>query len=73
MQIFDVAEVALLNNVLAAVNLEGNRFFTSTHWMQTEISFNHGTAGRAPWFGTAYARQHGTITTSSPWHDYARR
>ncbi len=32
----DVAEVALLNNVFAAVNAEGNRLFcTSNRWKQT--------------------------------------
>lgn len=50
----DVAEVALLNNVLAAVNLEGNRFFcVNLLEADGKHPFNHGTAGRAPWFGTA--------------------
>ena len=50
----DVAEVALLNNVLAAVNLEGNRFFyVNPLESDGKYPFNHGTAGRAPWFGTA--------------------
>jgi DUF1680 family protein len=50
----DVAEVALLNNVLAAVNLEGNRFFyVNPLEPDGKYPFNHGTAGRAPWFGTA--------------------
>ncbi len=50
----DVAEVALLNNVLAAVNLEGNRFFyVNPLDADGKQPFNHGTAGRAPWFGTA--------------------
>ena len=50
----DVAEVALLNNVLAAVNLEGNRFFyVNPLDADGKFPFNHGTAGRAPWFGTA--------------------
>ena len=50
----DVAEVALLNNVLAAVNFEGNRFFY-VNPLETDgkAPFNHGTPGRAPWFGTA--------------------
>lgn len=50
----DVAEVALYNNVLAGVNLEGNRFFY-VNPLETdgERTFNHGYAGRAPWFGTA--------------------
>ena len=50
----DVAEVALLNNVLAAVNLAGNRFFyVNPLAADGKYPFNHGTAGRAPWFGTA--------------------
>ncbi len=50
----DVAEVALLNNVLAAVNLEGNRFFyVNPLDADGKHPFNHGTASRAPWFGTA--------------------
>ena len=50
----DVAEVALLNNVLAAVNLEGNKFFyVNPLAADGKYPFNHGTAGRAPWFGTA--------------------
>lgn len=50
----DVAEVALLNNVLAAVNFEGNRFFyVNPLEADGKYPFNHGTAGRAPWFGTA--------------------
>lgn len=50
----DVAEVALYNNVLAGVNLAGNRFFY-VNPLQTdgERTFNHGTAGRAEWFSTA--------------------
>ena len=50
----DVAEVSLLNNVLAAVNLEGNRFFyVNPLEADGKYPFNHGTAGRASWFGTA--------------------
>jgi hypothetical protein len=50
----DVAEVSLLNNVLAAVNLEGNRFFyVNPLEADGKYPFNHGTMGRAPWFGTA--------------------
>ncbi len=50
----DVAEIALLNNVLAAVNLEGNKFFyVNPLDADGKYPFNHGTAGRAPWFGTA--------------------
>lgn len=50
----DVAEVALLNNVLAGVNLEGNRFFY-VNPLETngQRPFNHGSANRSPWFGTA--------------------
>ena len=50
----DVAEVALYNNVLAGVNLAGNRFFY-VNPLETdgERKFNHGTAGRAEWFSTA--------------------
>ena len=50
----DVAEVALYNNVLAGVNLAGNRFFY-VNPLETdgERTFNHGTAGRAEWFSTA--------------------
>ena len=49
----DVAEVALYNNVLAGVNLAGNRFFY-VNPLETdgERKFNHGTAGRAEWFST---------------------
>jgi hypothetical protein len=50
----DVAEVALMNNVLAGVNLKGDRFFYVNPLESDGISpFNHGTPGRAPWFGTA--------------------
>jgi len=50
----DVAEVALLNNVLAAVNLQGDHFFyVNPLEADGKYPFNHGTAGRAPWFGTA--------------------
>lgn len=50
----DVAEVALLNNVLAGVNLEGNRFFYLNPLETDGVTpFNHGKAGRSPWFGTA--------------------
>ena len=50
----DVAEVALYNNVLAGVNLEGNKFFyVNVLESDGKRAFNHGTAGRAPWFGTA--------------------
>ena len=50
----DVAEVALYNNVLAGVNLEGNKFFyVNVREADGKKPFNHGTAGRSPWFGTA--------------------
>ena len=50
----DVAEVALYNNVLAGVNLEGNRFFyVNVLEADGKKAFNHGRAGRSPWFGTA--------------------
>ena len=50
----DVAEVALYNNVLAGVNLEGNRFFY-VNPLETDgrRPFNRGRAGRSPWFTTA--------------------
>jgi uncharacterized protein len=50
----DVAEVALLNNVLAGVNLEGNKFFY-VNPLETDgvTAFNHGQPGRSPWFSTA--------------------
>lgn len=50
----DVAEIALLNNVLAGVNLEGNRFFYLNPLEADGVTpFNHGMTGRSPWFGTA--------------------
>jgi len=50
----DVAEVALFNNVLAGTNLEGNRFFyVNPLEADGRKTFNHGHAGRAPWFATA--------------------
>lgn len=50
----DVAEVALYNNVLAGVNIEGNRFFyVNVLEADGRKAFNHGRAGRSPWFGTA--------------------
>lgn len=50
----DVAEVALYNNVLAGVNLEGNKFFY-VNVLETDgvRTFNHGHKGRSPWFNTA--------------------
>lgn len=50
----DVAEVALYNNVLAGVNMEGNKFFyVNVLEADGRKAFNHGRAGRSPWFGTA--------------------
>jgi DUF1680 family protein len=50
----DVAEVALLNNVLAGVNFEGNRFFyVNPLESDGEHPFNQGTACRAAWFDCA--------------------
>jgi DUF1680 family protein len=50
----DVAEVALYNNVLAGVNIEGNRFFyVNVLEADGKKAFNHGRAGRSPWFSTA--------------------
>jgi len=50
----DVAEVALYNNVLAGVNLAGNRFFYINPLAADGCRpFNHGRPERSPWFGTA--------------------
>ncbi|MHA7831659.1 MAG: glycoside hydrolase family 127 protein [Flagellimonas sp.] len=50
----DVAEVALLNNSLAGVNLDGNRFFYVNPLESDGVTpFNHGKTGRSPWFRTA--------------------
>lgn len=51
---FDVAEAALLNNALAGVSLSGDRFFY-VNPLETDgkAKFNHGSAGRAEWFGCA--------------------
>ncbi len=50
----DVAEVALLNNVLAGANLAGDRFFyVNPLEFDGTRPFNFGTAGRAEWFQTA--------------------
>lgn len=50
----DVAEAALYNNVLAGVNMDGNRFFY-VNPLETDgrKAFNHGRKGRSPWFDTA--------------------
>ncbi|MCH2176818.1 MAG: glycoside hydrolase family 127 protein [Lentisphaeria bacterium] len=51
---FDVAEVALLNNSLAGVNIEGDRFFyVNPLEADGQRLFNHGNAGRSPWFDCA--------------------
>ncbi len=50
----DVAEISLFNNSLAGVNMEGNKFFYVNPLEADGITpFNHGKAGRSPWFGTA--------------------
>lgn len=50
----DAAEISLYNNVLAGVNLEGNKFFyVNVLEADGKRPFNHGRAGRSPWFGTA--------------------
>ncbi len=50
----DVAEVALFNNSLAGMNLNGNKFFYVNPLESDGITpFNHGKAGRSPWFDTA--------------------
>lgn len=49
-----MAEVALYNNVLAGVNLEGNKFFyVNPLEADARNAFNQGLKGRSPWFGTA--------------------
>lgn len=50
----DVAEVALYNNVLAGVNIAGDRFFyVNPLEADGRKAFNQGHRGRSPWFGTA--------------------
>jgi len=50
----NVAEVALYNNALAGVNLEGNEFFyVNPLEADGTTPFNHGEPGRSPWFNTA--------------------
>ena len=50
----DVAEVALYNNVLAGVNLDGNRFFyVNPLEAEGPNESGQGAVGRSPWFGTA--------------------
>lgn len=51
---FDVAEISLLNNSLAGVNVEGNKFFyVNPLEADGHQLFNHGSAGRSPWFDCA--------------------
>lgn len=50
----DVAEISLLNNALAGVNTEGNKFFyVNPLEADGTTKFNHGLAGRSEWFHTA--------------------
>ena len=51
---FDVAEVALLNNSLAGMGMAGDSFFY-VNVLETDgvRKFNHGSGGRAEWFGCA--------------------
>jgi DUF1680 family protein len=50
----DIAEVALLNNVLAGVNIEGDKFFYVNPLEHDGVRpINEGVNGRASWFGTA--------------------
>jgi len=51
---FDVAEIALLNNSLSGMGLEGKDFFYVNVLEADGIrKFNHGKAERATWFGCA--------------------
>ena len=51
---FDVAEVALFNNSLVGISLPGDTFFYVNVLEADGVKrFNHGSAGRSPWFGTA--------------------
>lgn len=50
----DVAEIALLNNALAGINMEGNKFFYVNPLESDGVTkFNHGQPGRSSWFSTA--------------------
>ena len=51
---FDVAEIALLNNSLAGMGMAGDSFFY-VNVLETDgvPTFNHGSKGRAEWFGCA--------------------
>ena len=51
---FDVAEVSLFNNSLAGINVGGNKFFyVNPLEADGHQLFNHGSAGRSPWFDCA--------------------
>ena len=53
-QFMDVAEISLFNNSLAGVNIEGNAFFyVNPLESDGKTLFNHGKAGRSPWFETS--------------------
>ena len=50
----DVAEVALYNNIIAGVNLKGDKFFYVNPLQNNKHkAFNQGNGGRSPWFSTA--------------------
>ena len=50
----DVAEIALYNNILAGVNLKGDKFFYVNPLQNNKHkAFNQGNGGRSPWFSTA--------------------
>ena len=50
----DVAEVSLYNNILAGVNLKGDKFFYVNPLQSNRHKiFNYGHAGRSHWFSTA--------------------
>jgi hypothetical protein len=50
----DVAEIALLNNSLAGMGMAGDSFFYVNVLETDGVSkFNHGSGGRAEWFGCA--------------------
>lgn len=50
----DIAELSIFNNALAGINLAGDRFFyVNPLEADGQWEFNHGTAGRAEWFGCA--------------------
>ncbi len=50
----DVLERVIYNGFLSGVSLEGNSFFYPNPLAHDgRTSFNHGRAGRSPWFGTS--------------------